>query len=239
MTESADEDDAASSRGADGSQTLERGLRALRLLAESADGMTATQVADALGVHRSVAYRLLMTLVRQRFAARDAAARYRAGADLVALAEHVRPRLREAAEPVLRALADTLDATACLVVPDDGQAVAVSVLEPTSHGARVSYRVGSRDPLDRGAGGLALLAAGPARDGEPVRVTEARARGYAFTSGEVVPGTYAVAAPIRTTHPDGPAAVLLITLRPGVAEAAIGSVVEAAAEVVRTLASPR
>ncbi|MGH6655175.1 MAG: IclR family transcriptional regulator [Actinocrinis sp.] len=225
--------------GADGSQTLERGLRALRLLAESPDGLTATQVAHALGVHRSMAYRLLMTLVRQRFAARDEAARYKAGADLVALAEHVKPRLREAAEPILRALADKLDATACLVVPDDGQAVAVSVLEPTSHGARVSYRVGSRDPLDRGAGGIAILAAGPDRAGEPERVTQARTRGYSATSGEVVPGTYAVAAPIRTTHADGPAAVLLITLRPAVAESAIGPVIDAANQVVRALTAPR
>lgn len=228
----------AETRGADGAQTLERGLRALRLLATAPGGLTATEVATSLGVHRSVAYRLLMTLVRQHFAARDADARYRIGVDLVGLAEQVRPRLREVAERTLRRLADELDATACLVVPDGDEAVAVSVLEPSSHGPRISYRIGSRDPLGRGAGGIAVLAAGPAADGEPERVRRARRQGYATTSGEVVPGTYAVAAPIPTAHPDGPAGVLLITLRPEVAEAAVGPVVAAAREIARTLEAP-
>ena len=229
----------AETRGADGAQTLERGLRVLRLLAASPDGLTATEVAHAQGVHRSVAYRLLKTLVRQRFAARDAHARYRVGADLVVLAEQVRPRLREVAEEPLRRLADALDATACLVVPDGEEAVAVSVVEPSSHRARVSYRIGNRDPLDRGAGGIAVLAAGPAVDGEPDRVRQARRRGYATTSGEVVPGTYAVSAPVRTAHPDGPAGVLLITLRPDAAEAAVGPVLAAAEEIARALETPR
>ncbi|MFI8994734.1 IclR family transcriptional regulator [Streptomyces sp. NPDC053542] len=218
-------------RPADGSQTLERGLRALRLIAGAPHGMTATELAGELGVHRSVAYRLLTSLVRQHFAVRDDEARYRVGADLVGLAEQVRPRLREVAEQVLRRLADELEATACLVVRDDDAAVAVTVVEPATRGPRFSYRVGNRDPLDRGAAGIALLAGGPPADGEPARVTEARERGYALTAGEVVPGTFAVAAPIRTTHPDGPAGINLITHRQDIAEAAVAPVTAAAEEI--------
>lgn len=226
-------------RAAEGSQTLERGLRALRLLAVSPDGLTATEVAAELGVHRSVAYRLLTTLVRQHFAARDAEARYRVGADLVGLAEQVRPRLREIAEGVLRRLADERGATACLVIADGDEAVAVSVVEPSSRGPRFSYRVGNRDPLDRGAGGLAILAAGPALESEPERVRQARQQGYAVTGGEIVPGTHAVAAPVRTGHPDGPASVTLITHRQEVAAASVAPVMAAAEEIRQALEAPR
>ncbi len=45
--------------GAPGSQTLARGLAALQLVAAAPNGLTAQQVADEIGVHRTIAYRLL------------------------------------------------------------------------------------------------------------------------------------------------------------------------------------
>jgi DNA-binding IclR family transcriptional regulator len=207
----------------------------LRLLAESPGELTASEVATHLGVHRSVAYRLLMALVHERFAARDDKGRYRVGADLVGMAALVRPTLREVADPVLRDLADRQDATACIVVRDGADAVAVTVIEPISSGPRFSYRVGVRNPLHAGAGGLAVLAAQAPAPDDTDRVRETRERGYAITSQEVVPGAYAVAAPIRADHPDAPAGVLLITHREDVAEAAIAPVVEAARRIAAAL----
>lgn len=222
-------------RSSAGAQTLQRGLRVLRLLAESPQELTASEVARHLGVHRSVAYRLLMALVHERFAARDDTGHYRVGADLVGLAALVRPTLREVAEPVLRDLADRQDATACIVVRDGDDAVAVTVIEPASSGPRFSYRVGVRNPLHTGAGGLAVLAAqAPAAD-DPDRVRTTRERGYAITGQEVVPGAYAVAAPIRAEHPDAPAGVVLVTHREDVAESAVAPVVEAATRIAAAL----
>jgi DNA-binding IclR family transcriptional regulator len=40
---------------APGSQTLARGLNALQLVADAAAGLTVQQVADGLGVHRTIA----------------------------------------------------------------------------------------------------------------------------------------------------------------------------------------
>ncbi|MDT5215575.1 MAG: hypothetical protein QOK18_3814, partial [Mycobacterium sp.] len=45
-------------RLAAGSQTLARGLSALQAVSSSPSGMTAQQVADHVGVHRTIAYRL-------------------------------------------------------------------------------------------------------------------------------------------------------------------------------------
>jgi DNA-binding IclR family transcriptional regulator len=89
----------------EGSQTLERGLLVLAALAEHADGLTASQVAARTGLHRSIAYRLLVSLERTGFAERDDSSRYRAGPALASLASRVRPRLRDVAEPVLHRLA--------------------------------------------------------------------------------------------------------------------------------------
>src|ERR1700759_4556804 len=49
----------AAPTGAPGSQTLARGLAALQLVAASRNGLTVQQVADDIGVHRMIAYRLL------------------------------------------------------------------------------------------------------------------------------------------------------------------------------------
>ncbi|WP_306790652.1 IclR family transcriptional regulator [Streptomyces sp. NEAU-H3] len=140
----------APARRADGAQTLERGLGVLRMLAEAPHGLRASEVAAALGVHRSIAYRLLTALTRSHFAARDAAGRYRVGVAFYTLAQRARPPLVDVAMPVLRALAVELGATACLVVPDGAHAVPVAVVEPPGPGPRFSYGVGHRDPLDRG-----------------------------------------------------------------------------------------
>ena len=234
MTEIASDGAAARAPRAAGAQTLERGLRALQLLADSPAGLTATPVAARLDVHRSVAYRLLQALERTGFAARGDGSRYRVGAGVVALGERVRPGLRQAAEPILHDHAERLGATASLVVRDGDDAVAIAVVEP-SHGTHLSYRVGSRGPLDRGAGSVAVQAAGPARDDDGARVSAARRSGYVLSSEEVTPGTHAVAAPVRTNHPDGPAAVNLITHRRDTAEAAVDAVVAAAARIAAAL----
>jgi DNA-binding IclR family transcriptional regulator len=220
---------------AEGAQTLERGLMVLRMIAEERNGLTASQVGARLGVHRSVAYRLLSALVRQGFAAKDEANRYRVGLAFFTLAELTRPPLLDAARPVLRDLATELGVVACLVVPEGKEAVAVAVVEPPGSGARLSYRVGNRDPLDRGAGGLALLAAMEPAAAEPARVAEVRTRGYALTGEELIPGVFGVASPVMRQAHEQPAAVTVLTYREDLAEQMVPAVLAAAERLSRTL----
>ncbi|WP_019808702.1 IclR family transcriptional regulator [Saccharomonospora halophila] len=225
----------AEGRRADGAQTLERGLLVLRMLAESPGGLTAGEVAQRMEVHRSIAHRLLTALTRQDFANRDAQNRYHAGLAFFTLAERVRPRLLDLAHPVLHEVTGELDATACLVVADNDHAVAVVVVEPSGPGPRFSYDVGNRDPLDRGAAGLALLAAGPPRDGEPERVRQVRETGHLVTHNEVVDGAYGIAAPVATPPGERAAAVNVITHRADLADRAIPVVTRAAERITRSL----
>ena len=57
---------------AESAQTLDRGLRLLRLLADAHRGRTPTELAAELRLSRPVVYRLITTLQNEGFARRDA-----------------------------------------------------------------------------------------------------------------------------------------------------------------------
>src|SRR5688572_6739523 len=117
---------------ANGSQTLERGLRVLRVLAGHPDGLSVTDLATALGTNRAGIYRLLGPLIEQRLVTRAPDGRHTLGAGLVELASLVHPRLQEAAAVELRPLADELRATTALTIRDGDEAVVTAVAEPRS-----------------------------------------------------------------------------------------------------------
>ncbi|GAB3580829.1 IclR family transcriptional regulator [Calidifontibacter terrae] len=222
-------------RAAAGSQTLARGLRALELIGRAVDGCSIQEVAEALDVHRSIASRLLSTLVDFRFVVRGPDGRFRVGSGLAALASGVHTTLRVAAEPVLRDLAEELGATVSLLVAEGDEAVGLSVVSPARSSYHLAFQTGTRHPLDRAAGGVALRAALPPYDGEDPRVAEARTRGWAQTFGEVEPGAYGVAVPLPAV-PGIPVSCLnLITHRAEIAEAAPPRLVAAATRLADAL----
>ena len=171
---------------AETSQTLDRGLRVLTVLAETPGGLTVTGLASALSVNRTVVYRLVSTLEMHALVRRDAAGRLHVGLGVLPIAAAVQPVLRDVAVPVLRGLAETLGCTAHLTIVEGDEALALAVVEPSWTDFHVSYRVGSRHPLDRGAAGKAILAG--RRDAAPP---------YVVTTGELQSGAQGLAAPIR------------------------------------------
>ncbi|HEX3691354.1 MAG TPA: helix-turn-helix domain-containing protein [Solirubrobacteraceae bacterium] len=178
------------------SLTLERGLRVLRVLSEHPEGMTVSELADALGTHRAGIYRLLGPHLSQRLVRRGDD-RYFLGTGLVELASRVQPRLQEVARPLLQALADELTATAALTVRDgEDAAVVLDVRSPRHADMHITYRPGLRHPVAIAASGIAILAGGQARPSERAEVTRARERGWSRSEGELLPGTTGVAAPV-------------------------------------------
>ncbi|TCN50806.1 DNA-binding IclR family transcriptional regulator [Rhodococcus sp. SMB37] len=212
-----------------GSRTLARGLTALLAVVDSPDGMTVQRLAAELDVHRSIAYRILQTLRDFGFVTHGSDGSYRPGALLAALSTSYLPALREIATPVMRRLADQAGCTVHLFVVEGEEAVSIEVVEPVTVLQHIAFRAGMRTPLDRGAAGYALLAAGPALPGEPEVVVEARRRGYATSSGEVESGAYAVAAPIANSHPA--ACLTLMSHRENQLATAAPEVVRAAEEI--------
>lgn len=171
-------------RSAETAQTLDRGLRLLRLVADSPGGLTVTTAAGQLGVGRAAIYRLAATLIEHGMIRRDSASRLRLGTGLLYLARRAQPLLADAALPALRRLAEQAGATAHLTVADGPEGVALAVVEPSWTAFHVAYRTGSRHPLKRGAAGRAILAG------------RVGAAGPVASSGELQPGAYGVAVPV-------------------------------------------
>lgn len=186
---------------AESAQTLERGLRLLRLLADGRGGRTPTELAKELKLSRPVVYRLITTLMGEGFLRRDVEGRAHLGFGMLALAQAVQPLLRAAALPVLRRLAEEVGATAHLTVAEGDEGLAVAVVEPSWTTLHVAYREGTRHPLTLGAAGRAILAL---RAGES---------GYFVTEGQMQEGARGVAAPV-TGVPWLAASVGVVSLGP-------------------------
>lgn len=212
---------------AETSQTLDRGLRVLKLLADTDHGLTVTELSNRLGVNRTVVYRLLATLEQHTLVRRDLGGRARVGLGVLRLGRQVHPLVREAALPALRSLAEDIGATAHLTLVDGAEALAVAVVEPTWTDYHVAYRAGFRHPLDRGAAGRAILAAraGASTLAEPL---------CTLTHGELEAGAAgAAAALVGVTGIEGSVGVVM--LADAVPERVGPRVVDAAREVADAL----
>jgi DNA-binding IclR family transcriptional regulator len=216
---------------APGSQTLARGLNALQLVAEAPAGLTVQQVADGIGVHRTIAYRLLGTLSQFRFVAKGEDGRYRPAAGLAVLGASFDRNVRQLSLPTLRALADDLGTTVSLLVAEGDQQVAVAVIVPTQVAYQLAFHEGSRYPLDRGAAGIALLASMPPRPDERDLVVRAREQEWVITHGEIEPNTYGLAVPVHRLPPSPPTCINLISHREDVVMRGKDAVIKAAKEL--------
>ena len=171
-----------------GAQTLARGLAALEMVAAAENGMTVQEAADRLGVHRTIASRMLGTLAQHwhhriardvgclplpgRQRADRARAAVRAGAQGGGKRRPAPPRRQGRRDRARHGARRRLGRRGgCRRVP---------------HGlvAHLVYRPGHRSPLDRGAAAYALRLPAPARSrGEPPGVARARRDKYAIAHG--------------------------------------------------------
>ncbi|QOT16609.1 IclR family transcriptional regulator [Paenarthrobacter sp. YJN-5] len=202
------------------SQTLSRGIRALEILAAADRPLSIAELAEALGVHRSIAYRILRTLEDHSLVVRDESGRVQPGTGLAVLARGVSRNLQGAALPELTQLANTLHMTAFIAVWDHQECVTLLTVEPRHSGPAVAQHPGTRHPITSGAPGIAIQSAmteerwqqmGP---GVPYRpeALEARRLGYAASHDEVIAGVSSLAAPIHI--PGGrPAAIAVVYIR--------------------------
>lgn len=225
-----------------GSQTLDRGLRALELLAEASAPLSIARLAEGLGVHRSSAYRVLRTLEDHRFVLRDEAGMIKLGPRLAALGRSAASSLQQAALPELGELANTFGFTTFIAMLDVDEAITLLSIEPTHGHANVAQRPGAKHPISRGAPGYAIEASLNPKEHQALfqgvalseTAQEVRARGYALSQDEVIPGITSVAVPLRVTgEPPAALAVVCIGL-PDDLEALSRSLKDAAARIERS-----
>ncbi len=216
------------------SQTLDRGLRLLAAVAEAPAPLAIGEAAAAVGLHRSVAYRLLRTLEDHRLVRREAGDRFTVGYGVVSLSRRAVHDLAAAASGELHALADDVDLAAFLMVREGEEAMTVLVAEPTSPGNWFTQRVGSRHPVGQGAPGAALASFDAPAEGERDAVRLVRDRGWCSSTGEVFEGVTSVAAPVPGYRVPASVAVTYVGERPH--EGLGPRVAEAARRISRRLA---
>ncbi|GII25035.1 IclR family transcriptional regulator [Planosporangium mesophilum] len=214
------------------SQTLDRGLRVLEVLAAADRPMSIVDLTRSIGVHRSIVYRMVRTLEEHRLVARTGDGLYELGLGLPALARSVNSALQSAALAALSDLADDVGMTAFIVVPEGDDVVTLLSVEPRRANVHVAYRPGNRHPVTRGAPGIAVLAGRPPQPDDPARVTAARAAGWAYSYSEVLSGMRSVAAPVVDRRGDVPASVAVVYVAEDTDRAVLGARVAAAAAAV-------
>lgn len=200
-------------------QSVDRAIDVLEYLADRDEGAV-TDLAAALGVHKSTAFRLLAALETRGLVEQvSERGRYRLGAGLVRLAGATAARLDlvEQSRPVSRRLAAEVGETVNVARLEDDAVVNV---DQVLGGANVTTQnwVGQRTPLHATSSGKVLLAfADPALRARlltrplprftPATITDlpaleaelarASASGWASTREELELGLNAVAAPVR------------------------------------------
>lgn len=202
-----------------GSQTLDRGLRALEILSDAGEPMSIAQLAEHLGVHRSNAYRILRTLEEHRFVLRDEAGLIRLGPRLAALGRGAAPALTQVAQPELLALANSLGMTAFVGVLDADEVITMVSIEPSYGHANVAQRPGARHPLHHGAPSHAVEASLTPNEhrvifgGSPLSeaALEVKRIGYSISQDEIIQGLTAIAVPLRV-HGEPAAALAVVTI---------------------------
>ncbi|GAA1169865.1 IclR family transcriptional regulator [Microbacterium oxydans] len=221
------------------SQTLSRGIRILEVLADARTPLSIDELASRLGVHRSIAYRLLRTLEDHGLVTRDAAGAVSLGARMAALAAGVAHDLQAEALPELTAIANELGMTCFLGVLDGEECITLASVEPRHAVASVAQRPGARHPVTVGAPGKAILSLLPEAEWPDVvpptlagDVESTRIRGYATSHDEVIPTVQAVAVPLALRG-QRPAAIAVVHVSTDLDDAEIAARLQRAASDIR------
>jgi DNA-binding IclR family transcriptional regulator len=149
--------------------SLDRALGILECLGRSPQGLSLSQLAEAMGLSVNFVYRVTQSLTAHGYLLRDAEKRFRVGAKLLSLCQPVCEDvpLAEAALPAMRWLSEQTGEAAHLGMLDGAQGV---VLERVIGTALVKFYAerGTRFALHTSAPGKCILAFTPEEEREKV-----------------------------------------------------------------------
>ena len=200
-------------------KTVDRALQVLLLFDRERPEWSSSELAQALGLHRSIVYRILRSLEQRGFVTQtDRHGRYALGLKLVELGNVVLEGmdLQKVARPVMTRLVEETGESAFLTVLSGDEGVCVEKVD-SRKAIRAMTSVGTHSPLHAGASGKVLLAhLSPDRVHEviakglqavtPRTVTDPdqlrrdlekiRQQGWAYSVGELTPEVAAISVPL-------------------------------------------
>ncbi len=213
-------------------KTLDRALQVLSLFNEEHPEWDYTCMAQTLGLHKSIVYRILTTFERYGFVARQpASSRFRLGFRFVELGNLVLANidLRSIAHPLMEELARAVRETVFLTVVSGHESICIDRVE-SPQPLRLTMVIGGRYPLYAGASNRLLMAYLPDEEIEAIiaeglqaytsrtptdpdalraSLAEIRRQGYALSSSELTPGMSALSVPLRDSSGNVVAALSL------------------------------
>ena len=205
-----------------GAQSVRRALAVLRALATGQEqGVRLTDVVSHTGLSRPTVHRILQVLAEESAVEQDPVTRrYLIGKELglLALARSARSSLQAYSEPHLHKLSQVVGDTVFLTIRNGVDSICIQRHIGSFPIKVLSIEIGARRPLGVGVSGLVLLSALSDDDAQevvhcnerrlralkikPSELLERAARtaqlGYAYAPVGVVPGTRALAVPVRT-----------------------------------------
>lgn len=205
-----------------GAQAVQRALALLSNVGRGGSaGLGLGDLAEAVGLARPTARRLLLALCQARMVEQDPATRrYHLGPEAYLLCSFASDRhgILIHAEDCLHRLADETGDTAFLTVRQDDHSICLLRVEGAFPIRTHALKTGDRKPMGVGVGALAILAALPEPEAEallarialllgdlkaPLESDAALARrqGHALNPGRIVPGSWGIGVAIR--WPDG------------------------------------
>ena len=200
-------------------QSVRNACRVLEAIAHT-QPVGVSDLARAVGIDKSAAHRLAITLHGARWLDRTEDGRWSIAPTLNAMIrESATVSLVGSVRPLLEAARERTGETAMLVVPEAGRLMIAEVVE-SRHNLRVSATVGTAMPARRSSALRVLAAHLPADEVDVWRrvdpeltdsaLEEIRAQGWACSDGEVIAGAGAVGAALRRADGLPVAALVLV-----------------------------
>jgi IclR family KDG regulon transcriptional repressor len=201
-------------------QVLDRALDIVELLSKEQHGLSLTDIARRLDLHKSTVYRLLQSLKDRGYIEKTAEGNYRLGMEWIELSSiHLNNlELKTEAQPLLRELAGLVNNTVFLAMHQDDEVIYIDKME-THNSLRKYSIIGTRAPLYCTALGKAMLTGRSATeirqtfkhrklkgytpktftdvDRLVAEIDKTRARGWSIDDEEYEKGLRCIGAPIR------------------------------------------
>jgi DNA-binding IclR family transcriptional regulator len=219
-------------RASIGTETVDLSLRLLEFLARSAEPMGLSELARQFQASKATLHRHLQTLAHHDFVRQEPATqRYAAGIKLFVLGERLRERfdVLAVARPEMVRLRDETGHAVALSALVEEEVVILELMQGSSV-VNLATQPGTVLPLHASAHGKVALAFGPedllrrclskplkawtpqtvcTRTGLERAVAQVRARGWATSPNQVLPGINGLAVPLRN-HAGGYAGALAV-----------------------------
>lgn len=181
-------------------QTLERGLLALEIIGQHHAQLTVAQLAEKLGINRTIAYRITRTLSAMGYIRTNEHLQLEISSKIIDLYNCYERNIPSAAQQVLNELSLKIKSNASLVIAEGVDCVVVKTSTMHNSHLQVNYQLGSRIPIGVAASGIAIAISYPSQPNESEEVKQARNLGYAYSEGQLQTGAIGLFMPIPHRH---------------------------------------